>query len=222
MLNKFMNAKHPDGTTYSQTDVLFTATSVVAAGSDTTAVATASLFAQLTGHPDVYEKLQREASLPLSLSCVWRTKNSYWLIPQIDEAFEDGTLSTPVAYSKAAQLPFLQACIKESLRLHPPISMELPRLVPPEGMLLCGKFVPGGTSVGVSPYIVHRQKDAYGQDAESFRPERWIEAERAEKEGDDGGELRRRLERFYFVFGGSTTSCIVSQQTGSLTRRAPT
>jgi cytochrome P450 len=129
---------------------------------------------------------------------------------QVDDAFQDGTLTTPVPYSKAAQLPYLQACIKESLRLHPPISMELPRIVPEEGMLLCGKFVPGGTSVGCSPYIVHRQKEAYGEDAEEFRPERWIEADRAEKEGGDGGETRRRLERFYFTFGGSTTSCIVS------------
>jgi hypothetical protein len=88
--------------------------------------------------------------------------------------------------------------------------MELPRIVPEEGMLLCGKFVPGGTSVGCSPYIVHRQKEAYGEDAEDFRPERWIEADRAEKEGGDGGETRRRLERYYFTFGGSTTSCIVS------------
>lgn len=62
MLNKFMNAKHPNGSTYSQTDVLFTATSVVAAGSDTTAVATASLFAFLTGNPEVYAKLQKEVS----------------------------------------------------------------------------------------------------------------------------------------------------------------
>jgi hypothetical protein len=129
---------------------------------------------------------------------------------QVDDAFQDGTLTAPVPYSKAAQLPYLQACIKESLRLHPPISMELPRIVPEEGMLLCGKFVPGGTSVGCSPYIVHRQKEAYGEDAEEFRPERWIEADRAEKEGGDGGETRRRLERFYFTFGGSTTSCIVS------------
>lgn len=62
MLNKFMNAKHPNGETYSQMDVLFTATSVVAAGSDTTAVATASLFAFLTGHAEVYARLQKEAS----------------------------------------------------------------------------------------------------------------------------------------------------------------
>jgi hypothetical protein len=87
--------------------------------------------------------------------------------------------------------------------------MEIPRVVPSEGMILCDRFVPGGTSVGVSPYIVHRQRAAYGDDADTFRPERWIEAELAEKEQNDGGQARRRLEKYYFVFGGSTTSCIV-------------
>ena len=208
MLNKFMNAKHPNGETYSQTDVLFTATSVVAAGSDTTAVATAALFASLTGHPEVYAKLQKEVRCVGS--GIFRLRSETIAYIQIDDAFTDGTLSTPVPYSKAAQLPYLQACIKESLRVHPPIAMELPRIIPAEGMLLCGRFVPGGTSVGVSPYIVHRQEEAYGEDAKLFRPERWIDADKAEKEGGDGGEARRRLERFYFTFGGSTTSCIVS------------
>lgn len=215
-----MNAKHPSGETYSSTDVLFTATSVIAAGSDTTAVGLSSLFAFLTGNPRVYEKLQVEVGPPRSVPLLMLNEadlagRSRFL--QIDTAFSEGTLTIPIPYARAAQLPYLQACIKESLRLHPPISMDLPRLVPQGGLILCDHHIPSGTSVGMSPYIVHRQIEAFGPDAEAFRPERWIEADEAareKKEGGgcgDGGEARRRLERFYFVFGGSTTSCIVSR-----------
>ena len=60
-----MNAKHSTtGEVYTPNDVLFTATSVIAAGSDTTAVGLSALFAFLTGNPRVYEKLQTEVSRP--------------------------------------------------------------------------------------------------------------------------------------------------------------
>ena len=217
-----MNAKHSTtGELYTPNDVLFTATSVIAAGSDTTAVGLSALFAFLTGNPRVYGKLQDEVSFPPALrGTVIQTQTDLDVLfddlagLQIDKAFDNGTLTIPIAYARAAQLPYLQACIKESLRLHPPISMDLPRLVPPGGLILCDRHVPEGTSVGMSPYIVHRQVEAFGEDAGVFRPERWIEADEAAEvgsgKGGDGGEARRRLEKYYFVFGGSTTSCIVS------------
>ena len=34
-------------------------------------------------------------------------------------------------------------------------------------------FVKKGTAVGYAVYIMHRRKELYGNDAESFRPERW-------------------------------------------------
>jgi cytochrome P450 len=34
-------------------------------------------------------------------------------------------------------------------------------------------FIPKGTNVGYSPYVMHRRKDIYGPDANEFRPERW-------------------------------------------------
>ncbi len=34
-------------------------------------------------------------------------------------------------------------------------------------------FIKKGTAVGYAVYAMHRRKDLYGSDAESFRPERW-------------------------------------------------
>lgn len=46
-------------------------------------------------------------------------------------------------------LPFLTAVIKESLRLAPGLAAPLPRIVPPQGAVLDGRFIPGGVSVSV-------------------------------------------------------------------------
>lgn len=74
-------------------------------------------------------------------------------------------------------LPFLDACIKESLRLDAPFAMPLERVVPAEGATICGHFYPGGTVVGMSPYITNRYKPAWGDDADQWRPHRWLEGE---------------------------------------------
>lgn len=34
-------------------------------------------------------------------------------------------------------------------------------------------LVPGGTSVFIALYPMHRRKDIFGEDADTFRPERW-------------------------------------------------
>jgi cytochrome P450 len=179
MLAKFVEAKKSDGSRLSQDEVLYTATSVIAAGSDTTSLALASTIRYLLANPQAYEKLQRE----------------------VDEAFEHGRLSEPCSYAAAVKLPYLQACVKEALRLHPPISMSLPRVVPPEGDFIDGRFYPGGTIVSISPYVIHRDVNIWGQDAREYRPERWLEAEKSE-------EQRKDLERNFFSFGGGSRQCI--------------
>lgn len=67
------------------------------AGSDTTAISFRSLFYHLMHTPAAYEKLQAE----------------------IDQAFEDGRLSEIPTFQEASKLPYLDACIKEGLRVYP-------------------------------------------------------------------------------------------------------
>lgn len=74
-------------------------------------------------------------------------------------------------------LTFLrQAVIKEALRLHPGVQMVMERIVPEGGVTICDEFLPAGTVVGVNPVVIHFNKDIFGQDVHSFRPERWIDA----------------------------------------------
>jgi cytochrome P450 len=52
-----------------------------------------------------------------------------------------------IALDTLSELPYLNAAIKEGLRLCPPIPVMLPRIVPDGGDMVCGIWVPGGVSV---------------------------------------------------------------------------
>lgn len=66
--------------------------------------------------------------------------------------------------------------MKEAMRLHPGVGFPLERFVPPEGAEICGRRLAGGTNVSISAPVIHHLTDIYGEDADSFRPERWLEA----------------------------------------------
>lgn len=79
-------------------------------------------------------------------------------------------------YDEICQLSYFMACVQETLRLAPPVCLPLPRRAPSEGMLLDGIPVGSHAEVAANPYVVHRNTKVYGDDAEAWRPERWLEA----------------------------------------------
>ena len=82
---------------------------------------------------------------------------------------------SPITDAVARKLPYLQAVINESLRIFPPVVGLMSKEVPPAGDVIDGKFVPGGTKIGFGAYGIYRNKAIWGDDADSFRPERWLE-----------------------------------------------
>jgi cytochrome P450 len=67
---------------------------------------------------------------------------------EMEDGIKQGKISSPIRDSEARQLPYLQACIKEALRLWPPVTGLLQKVVPPEGDTFNGIFIPGGTFIG--------------------------------------------------------------------------
>ena len=67
----------------------------------------------------------------------------------------------------------LDAVIKETMRIHSTSSLGLPRVVVGEGVTVHGHFFPPGTVLSVPSYTIHHSKAIWGEDADSFRPERW-------------------------------------------------
>ncbi|PTB50357.1 hypothetical protein M431DRAFT_541147 [Trichoderma harzianum CBS 226.95] len=80
-----------------------------------------------------------------------------------------------ISFQSAAELVYLNACIKEALRLYPPVPVGVPRVVPSHasGMNMPGGPVPGGTRVSVHHYATYHNPDNF-RDPDSFVPERWL------------------------------------------------
>ena len=101
-------------------------------------------------------------------------------LAEMDEGIASGKISSPITNSEAQALPYLQAIIHESLRMYPPGINLGYKQVPPAGDTLHGYYLPPGTQVGQNLWGMQRSKEVFGEDADVFRPERWLEADKAQ------------------------------------------
>ncbi|KAJ6008900.1 hypothetical protein N7522_003916 [Penicillium canescens] len=170
-----MHSENPDK--ISEADIFTTCITNIGAGSDTTSISLTAILHKICQHSDVYQKLRNE----------------------IDTADDQGKLSFPaITFRESQALPYLQACIKESMRLHPVTGLPLARVVPKGGATLCGRFFPEGEIVGVNTWVIHRNKAVFGNDADSYRPERWM----------DNPASVSEMERNFLAFGSGSRTCI--------------
>jgi cytochrome P450 len=88
---------------------------------------------------------------------------------------------------------YLDAVIKETLRLRPPVSVVVRRLLRPAK--LGGYDLPGGTLVAPCVYLIHNSADIY-EDPGSFVPERFLE--------------RRAAVPTWIPFGGGARRCLAA------------
>ncbi|KAM5353563.1 hypothetical protein ACJ41O_000213 [Fusarium nematophilum] len=123
----------------------------IIAGSDTTATAIRSTMLHIITVPRVYNALRAEIS---------NTSYAEAIIPD----------------ALGRDLPYLQAVIKEGLRIFPPVAGLMAKQVPPGGDIWKGQFIPGGTSIGYCAWGIFRREDLWGADAGEFRPERWLDS----------------------------------------------
>ncbi|KAH7112985.1 cytochrome P450 [Dactylonectria estremocensis] len=133
-LTRFLEAKerHPNVVTDAQ--VFSYTLSNVNTGSDTTAISLRAVLHLTLKHPRVLEKLCKE----------------------LQDAQKAGKLSIPAMWKETQELPYLDAVIKEALRLHPAVGLLLERIVPKGDLQLAnGPMLPAGTVVGVNPWVIH-------------------------------------------------------------------
>lgn len=93
--------------------------------------------------------------------------------------------------------------------MHPVIGGILERIVPAGGLTLSdGRVIAPGTKVGINPWVLTRNTDIYGADADVFRPERWL---KSEGETEDVYEARVKAMRdIDFTFGAGRRVCVGS------------
>jgi cytochrome P450 len=150
---------------------------ILIAGSDTTATTLTYACVNMAAKPDLWEKLYEE------LKPIYGDRKA---IPQM-QVLE--------------KLPFLNACLKESLRLASPVPSYLWRLVPADSYTIDARgrqySLPPGTSVGMSQALVHFDEDTF-PDPSSFDPYRWLKAD---------GTLHNDLDSFLVPFSKGTRQC---------------
>lgn len=175
LLQTFIEARTEDGSPldieYLKAEVLL----VLLAGADTTGTVFQAMVHFLVTHPKAYSRMMEEIDAAKGLLSE--------PVPQYDEIVE--------------HLPYYVACVRETLRLNPPAPNIFPRYVSEPGMDLYGKFAPAGTEISGNPWIMQRDKKMYGEDAEEFRPERWLDAEKA-----------RLYNKYSFTFGYGARVCL--------------
>lgn len=98
---------------------------------------------------------------------------------ELEQAWPDLDQDPP-SLSELEKLPYLNAVIRESLRLSMGVVAGLLRVVPPQGATICGTSVPGGTIVSCSVPFVHHNKEIF-ENPFDFKPERWLEDPGLEK-----------------------------------------
>ena len=113
----------------------------ILAGSDTSATIIRSGFIYIISNPQVYNKLQAECDT------------------------SGVPLTEIITNARALELPFLNACVKESLRYHPAATGLMPRKVGPQGDTHNGMFIPPGTDVGFCAWNVCQYSSSTCPDA---------------------------------------------------------
>jgi len=101
------------------------------------------------------------------------------LCDEIDAAVREGKIPATgnVSWSEGQSLEYFQACLREAMRVRPAVGVDIVRHVPPEGVELDGHFFKGGTTIAINGWALHRDKEGFGEDADDYRPERWLEDE---------------------------------------------
>lgn len=168
LLARLVHARDEDGEQLSDRQLIDEALTMLLAGHETTALALTSALYLLSEHPAALAKVRAEI---------------------------DAQLGTRTAKaSDAPKLRYIDAVIRETLRLYPSayaIGREVTQPIE-----LGGYEIPRGAQLLISQYVVHRDPRWFS-DPLDFKPERWFDPAIDE------------LPRFaYFPFGGGPRVCI--------------
>lgn len=121
---------------------------------------------------------------------------------------ENACLPTPAPWKLIRELPYLDAVIREAMRINPGIAMIFERVVPVGGFTLPdGRYLPAGTKIGINPAVTNRDYGVFGSDADEFNPDRWFQ-DGDESAGHFEARSKRMKDTVDFVFGGGGRVCM--------------
>jgi cytochrome P450 len=146
------------------------------AGSDTTSISMRAIIVYLGLHIDIYKRLQKD-------------------IDGFYTANELGALE-PLTFNQTKKIPLIRAVVAEAVRLVPAICGQLLRVSP--GITVDKYWIPRGYTIGISAMAVNKEPSIFGDDADKFRPDRWLE----------GSDAYTRLDNASMTFGRGARGCL--------------
>jgi cytochrome P450/NADPH-cytochrome P450 reductase len=170
LLTSLVNGKDEEtGEMLDLVEIVGEAVSFVVAASHSTAASMSFLFAVLLIRPQILRKVREEVDENVALNENTMEYDGKTLLGCLD---------------LRAKLPYLSAVLKESLRMYPTVDNLLARDVLPGGVLLSDTktskeiaLLPN-TVISTTAFALHRNVEIWGQDADVFRPERWMLGEK--------------------------------------------
>ncbi|EHB14402.1 Cytochrome P450 4F6 [Heterocephalus glaber] len=165
-------AKDENGKELSDSDIRAEADTFMFAGHDTTASGLSWALYNLARHPEYQERCRQE-------------------VQELLRAREP----EEIEWEDLAQLPFLTMCIKESLRLHPPVVI-ISRCCAQDVALPDGRVIPKGTTCGISIFGIHHNPSVW-PDPEVYDPFRF-----------DPENPQKRSPLAFIPFSAGSRNCI--------------
>ncbi|XP_032170050.1 cytochrome P450 4F3-like isoform X1 [Mustela erminea] len=165
-------AKDEDGKQLSDEDIRAEADTFMFEGHDTTASGLSWVLYNLAKHPEFQERCRQE----------------------VQELLRDRE-PQEIEWDDLAQLPFLTMCIKESLRLHPPVTVIARRSTQDVG-LPDGRVIPKGNICVISIFGIHHNPSIW-PDPEVYNPFRF-----------DPENIKERSPLAFIPFSAGPRNCI--------------
>ncbi|KAE8697541.1 CYP704C1 protein [Hibiscus syriacus] len=154
----------------------------VIAGKDTTAATLSWFIYMLCKHPDVQEKVAAEVKEA--------TKSM--------EVEDIAKFATSLSEESLEEMLYLHAAINETLRLYPAVPVDA-KVCLSDDTLPDGFSVRKGDMIAYQPYAMGRMKFIWGDDAEEYRPERWL---------DENGMFRSESPFKFSAFQAGPRICL--------------
>ncbi|KZV67385.1 cytochrome P450 [Peniophora sp. CONT] len=178
----------PESQRLSDEEILAQCPTFIIAGHETTSTSVTWITYALSSHPEVQDKLRAEI---------------------LGSDFGDRP-----SMAQLSELKYLDAVVRETLRVYPPVPLMTRAVtesgvIPTEetwvdahGVQQSGVRVTAGDTVSISIMAIHHSKDIWGEDADVFRPERWLDGPPA------GASALTGIWANSLTFSGGPRSCI--------------
>lgn len=152
------NNVYRDGVKMTDQNIASLCLGILLGGQHTSAATSAWMLLDLAQNPEYQDKLYAELEEVLGRDAVTGELN-------------------PLTYDALREMSLLNASIRETIRFHAPLHSSLRKVIRPLPVPDTEAVIPVGHYILASPGYCHTHKEWFGDDADQFRPERWLQDE---------------------------------------------